>query len=141
MTIIQNLITAEGAMGEKFNRLMKKCMEIKELDEYLHNIDEQDKLLQNEHFNKDERLIYLKLEHQNSKILNIIQQKILNIQSKEKLSLSSAVFYANDIIENISNQDIANMEGERYVKISKLYLICTIIINNIGYVKIKQKAL
>jgi len=142
MTIIQNLITSEGTMSEKFNKLIKKSMEISELDEYFDNIDKQDMLCQNESFNRNERMTYLKLEHRNAQIFNMIEQRILQIQSRLGLPLSSAVFYADNIINRISNnEDIASMEKERYNKSIKMYLICTIIINNIDHCQIKQKAL
>ena len=140
MTIIQNLITSEGTMNEKFNKLIKKSMEISELDEYFRNIDKQCELCQNETLTRDERIAYLKLENRNAQIFNLLEQNIFGIQSKLGLPLSSAVFYADNMVSRIGdNEDISTMGRERYERAIKAYLICTIIINRVECYSIKQK--
>ena len=131
--IIHNLLQPKQPYDKQYAEILTQCLNFKELDIYLKNLDIQAKVYQQNEINAYGEHQISETELTNEKISRILSCKILNILERSNLDAKSLESYFEQLHTILYNDiDIADMNKTEARLVSKLCLITKISMDNMS---------
>lgn len=139
MTLIQTLLKDQQSSRFKFDKAIGECLNLAELDLFLHNMDKTASIYQENIINEQARDNIIILQKQNENLLKLLKQKISSALAKTGMLREDIMYNANRL-RNILEDEICNpdIERSRAVRINKAYLVAKIIAENIHNLSIEK---
>jgi len=127
---------------DDFNKMLIECTNLKETDAYIKNMDTQAHIYESDNLNPDDVQNLSALNKQKTRILTVLQSKVLDIMMKYNLSQKTIVNLASKLKTYIDEDiDLADIATEQRQKIVKAYIIVGVILDSAKYLKLQQKTL
>lgn len=128
MTIINNLISKQNTLHQKYRNVIEKCIQLNNLSVYLHNLDKI-AILNNDECSKQKNIQTINtLEMQNEQIMNLLKTQINEIVLIYSLNQEELLNYCNLLKHKLSNEvDMASLPPEKSYMAYKMYLSAEII--------------
>ncbi|MBO5910321.1 MAG: hypothetical protein J6Q15_02305 [Clostridia bacterium] len=139
MTLIQSLLKGQNKVRFTFDKVVGDCLNLRELDVILHNMDRCAKLYQNDESCNRVFENEMIIERQNENLFISVKAKILTALLNSGLLKEDIIYNANRL-KNILEDEICNpdIEVEKAFKINKAYLVAKIITENINNFNIEK---
>ena len=142
MTIIKNLINKQNHKDKKCENLITRCIQLDDLNLYLHNLDNQALMLQKSSVSIFNNPSNQSIDTQNEQLLNQLTDKVLYIIKNTEIDYNDIFAYAHNIKIILDNDvDIINLEPSKAINAYKTYIVVDIIINNLYNSQNQQKTL
>lgn len=141
MTIVQQIIKRQYSNNNKFNEFIDKCMQIKELDLYLHNLDMQADLYENGNLSVMDIKKQDMLDRQNIQLVQLIESKLVKIIINEDMDDLQIMHNTNQLKLALGEEDMLELEQAKVIPAYKLYTIAKIVCDILHLQRVKEKTL
>ncbi len=139
MTIIQKLLGKQDIKDRRYYNLISKFARLKEVDEYLHNLDKQAEIYQKSIISSRDEYIISLLEKRNENLLQLLQSKISMVLTKGNMDVVDLACCANKLKTALDNDvDMLDMQQMESINGFKTYLISNTILDAIHNLEIKN---